>query len=142
MFEMPPRTIALVGAVLVLSIRPAIAQQPTTEAAQMQQMMVPMMSQMAVVMLESTLTTLAKPENAERLADFTKNYYDALVKRGFTKEQALQLVAAMGIPRPMSPGRCLVAAAALRDQTLNSVRLPPRYQRGHDPRVVGCSRVR
>ena len=40
-----------------------------------------------------------------RLADFTKNYYDALVKRGFTKEQALQLVAAMGIPRPMSPGR-------------------------------------
>ena len=105
MFEMPPRTIALVGAVLVLSIRPAIAQQPTTEAAQMQQMMVPMMSQMAVVMLESTLTTLAKPENAERLADFTKNYYDALVKRGFTKEQALQLVAAMGMPRPMSPGR-------------------------------------
>jgi hypothetical protein len=105
MFEMPPRTIALVGAVLVLSIRPAIAQQPTTEAAQMQQMMVPMMSQMAAVMLESTLTTLAKPENAERLADFTKNYYDALVKRGFTKEQALQLVATMGMPRPMSPGR-------------------------------------
>jgi len=36
------------------------------------------MSQMAAVMLESTLTTLAKPENAERLADFTKNYYDSL----------------------------------------------------------------
>jgi len=78
MFAMPPRTIALVGAVLVLSIRPAVAQQPTAEAAQMQQMMVPMMSQMAAVMLESTLTTLAKPENAERLADFTKNYYDSL----------------------------------------------------------------
>jgi len=91
MFEMPPRTIALVGAVLVLSIRPAIAQQPTTEAAQMQQMMVPMMSQMAVVMLESTLTTLAKPENAERLADFTKNYYDALVKRGFTDRKSTRL---------------------------------------------------
>jgi len=56
-------------------------------------------------MLESTLTTLAKPENAERLAEFTKHYYDALIKRGFTKQEALQLVAAMGIPRPMSPGR-------------------------------------
>src|SRR6266700_1369391 len=98
MLEMPSRTIGLVGAVLVLYTRPALAQQPTAEAVQM-------MSQMAAVMLESTLTTLAKPENAERLADFTKNYYDALLKRGFTKEQALQLVAAIGMPRPMAAGR-------------------------------------
>jgi len=105
MLEMPSRTIGLVGAVLLLYTRPALAQQPTAEAVQMQQMMVPMMSQMAAVMLESTLTTLAKPENAERLADFTKNYYDALLKRGFTKEQALQLVAAIGMPRPMAAGR-------------------------------------
>jgi len=34
--------------------------------------MVPMMSQMASVILESTLTALAKPENAERLADFNE----------------------------------------------------------------------
>ena len=65
MLEMPSRTIGLVGAVLVLYTRPALAQQPTAEAVQMQQMMVPMMSQMAAVMLESTLTTLAKPENAD-----------------------------------------------------------------------------
>ena len=101
----PSRGLALVGAALVLLIRPAQAQQPNAEAAQMQQMMVPMMSQMASVMLESTLTTLAKPENAERLADFTKNYFDALIKRGFTKEQSLQLVAAIGMPRPMTAGR-------------------------------------
>jgi hypothetical protein len=101
----PSRGLALVGAALVLLVRPAQGQQPNPDAAQMQQMMVPMMSQMASVMLESTLTTLAKPENAERLADFTKNYYDALIKRGFTKEQALQLVAAIGMPRPMTASR-------------------------------------
>src|SRR6266566_7782420 len=77
MLEMPSRTIGLVGAVLVLYTRPALAQQPTAEAVQMQQMMVPMMSQMAAVMLESTLTTLAKPENAERLAEL----YQELLRR-------------------------------------------------------------
>ena len=56
-------------------------------------------AQMAALSLEGTLAALAKPENAERLADFTKNYYDALIKRGFTKEQALQIVMAVGIPR-------------------------------------------
>jgi len=55
--------------------------------------------------LEGTLAALAKPENAERLADFTKNYYDALVRRGFTKDQALQIVTAVGIPHASSTGR-------------------------------------
>jgi hypothetical protein len=104
MLSASSRSIGMV-AVLVLFGHPVSAQQPSPDAAQMQQLMVPMMSQMATVMLESTLTALAKPENADRLADFTKHYYDALVKRGFTKEEALQLVAAMGFPHPMTPGR-------------------------------------
>jgi hypothetical protein len=105
MLSVPSRSIGIAAAVFVLFAHRAAAQQPTPDAAQMQQMMVPMMSQMATVMLESTLTALAKPENTDRLADFTKHYYDALIKRGFTKEEALQLVAAMGLPHPMTPGR-------------------------------------
>jgi hypothetical protein len=92
--------------VIRLLAHPAAAQQPTApNPEQMQQMMGPMMAQMATVMLEATFTALAKSENTERLADFTKHYYDALIKRGFTKEEALQIVIATGIPHPMAPGR-------------------------------------
>jgi hypothetical protein len=106
MLSLPSRSIAVAAFAVLLLAHPAAAQQPVNpDAAQMQQMMGPMMAQMATVMLESTLTVLAKPENAERLADFTKHYYDALIKRGFTKEEALQIVVATGFPKPMSPGR-------------------------------------
>ncbi len=81
------------------------AQQATEMVGPMMQQMAPMMQQMAVLTMEGTLVALAKPENAEHLADFTKHYYDALLKRGFTKEQALQIVIAAGIPHPASPGR-------------------------------------
>ena len=103
--------VAVVIVALSLPIAPLTAQQPArgdSMAQQMQQasmMMVPTMQQMAVVMLEGTLTALAKPENAERLADFTKHYYDALVRRGFTKDQALQIVMAVGVPHPATAGR-------------------------------------
>ena len=117
------RAVLVISAV-VIAAGPLAAQQPTPaprpakpdstqaraqEAAAMMgpmmQQMAPMMGQMAAFSLEGTLAALAKPENAERLADFTKNYYDALVKRGFTKDQALQIVVAVGMPHPGSTGR-------------------------------------
>ncbi len=61
-------------------------------------MMGPMMSNMMQVMMESMLTTMAKPQTAERLATFTKNYYDALIAKGFSKEDALKIVVSVGIP--------------------------------------------
>jgi hypothetical protein len=48
---------------------------------------------------------MAKPENVELLATFTRNYYDALRRKGFTKEEALQIGVATGIPRMPSGGR-------------------------------------
>ena len=111
------RTI-LVTSVLLAVASPFAAQQPPAQdSAQrraqqnaammgpMMQQMAPMMGQMAGMALEGTLVILAKPENAERLADFTKNYYDALIKRGFTKEQALQLVTGVGLPHLTAPIR-------------------------------------
>lgn len=115
------RTI-LVTTVLLAVASPFAAQQPPAQDSaqrraqqnaammgpmmqQTMQQMAPMMGQMAGMALEGTLVILAKPENAERLADFTKNYYDALIKRGFTKEQALQLVTGVGLPHLTAPSR-------------------------------------
>jgi hypothetical protein len=41
---------------------------------------------------------LARPQTTDKLAAFQKNYYDSLVKRGFTEEQAFQLVREFGNP--------------------------------------------
>jgi len=106
----------LLAAALLLFGSAAHAQQPAKpdtaaqrraqqQTAQMVDMMGPMMQQVAVSTLEGTLTAMAKPENAALLADFTRNFYDALIKRGFTPEQALQIVIGIGLPRAAAPAR-------------------------------------
>jgi hypothetical protein len=65
--------------------------------AQME-MMAPMWAKMAEASLTSTFAALSKPEAAERLAAFTRNYYNALLKKGFTKDEALRIVTSAGIP--------------------------------------------
>jgi hypothetical protein len=96
---------SLVWALLVTAGR---AQQPDTSKAARQQiqeqignqmeMMGPMMGRMAEATLAGTLNVLNKPSTAEQLATFTRNYYDALVKKGFTKDDALRIVMSVGIP--------------------------------------------
>jgi hypothetical protein len=49
-------------------------------------------------MIDGTLKAMNKPENIDRMAAFTRQYYQALIKQGFTKEEALQIVAGAGIP--------------------------------------------
>jgi hypothetical protein len=93
--------IALVVAVATLSVaRPARAQDPTMpdSLAMMQEFMGPMMGSMMSNMMDAMLTLLARPESAEKLATFTRNYYEALRRKGFTDEQALRLTAAIGFP--------------------------------------------
>jgi hypothetical protein len=60
--------------------------------------MVPMMGRMTEVMIEAQLKSAALPDTAERLATFKRNLYDALMRRGFSKSEALQIVMATGIP--------------------------------------------
>jgi hypothetical protein len=48
-------------------------------------------------MVEGTIKAFEKPETIERLARFSRRYYDALIKQGFTKVEALQIVAGAGI---------------------------------------------
>ncbi len=75
--------------------------EPTFPAGMMEQqaaMMGPMMSAMTQAIFDAKLARLAKPETAAQLASFVKNFYAALLDQGFTKEEALRLVAAIGIP--------------------------------------------
>ncbi len=103
-------TTALPLALLLLVPTAASGQRPSKPdsiQAQMEQasaMMGPMMGQMMESMMEGMLRVMSKPENAERLAVFTRNYYDALVRKGFSKDEALQIVIAAGMPRiPTGP---------------------------------------
>ena len=76
---------------------------PTQEEAQQRmdtamQQMGPAMSSMMEGMMGGMTSVLARPETADKLATFAKNYYDALVRKGFSKEEALQIVVHVGIP--------------------------------------------
>jgi hypothetical protein len=71
-------------------------QEPTED--QIMQMMGPMMGGMMTGMIDAMLAVMAKPETADKLATFTKNYHDALMAKGFSKEEALRIVISVGIP--------------------------------------------
>jgi hypothetical protein len=102
------RTVTIAGALLLLMTTAGMGQQPTSrsqvpDSAAMAQMagmftqMGPMYESMMQAMVEGTLKAFEKPETIERLARFSRRYYDALIKQGFTKEEALQIVAGSGI---------------------------------------------
>jgi hypothetical protein len=81
------------------SAQSADPQQRQREAQMaMQQMMGPMMAQMMSAMVEAMSQTFAKKEIADNFATFTRNYYLALVKNGFTEEEALKIVVSSGLP--------------------------------------------
>ena len=60
--------------------------------------MTPMFGQMMRVMMTATFDVLSQPESAEKLASFTRNYYDALIKKGFSKDEALKIATSVGMP--------------------------------------------
>ena len=60
--------------------------------------MIPFMGQMMKIMMQVHFEVLAEPNTAEKLASYTRNYYDALIKKGFTKEESLSIAMNMGIP--------------------------------------------
>jgi len=60
--------------------------------------MVGVMGPMTEAIIDAQANAAAKPETAEKMAAFKKNLYDALVKKGFTPQQALQIVIATAPP--------------------------------------------
>jgi hypothetical protein len=55
------------------------------------------------------LSALATPETTAQLAAFVRNFYQALIAKGFTKDEALKITMAVAIPAvnaappPMAP---------------------------------------
>lgn len=60
--------------------------------------MAPMMGKMMEAMIEAQLAVISRPESAEKMAQYVKNFYEALIKQGFTKEEALKIVTSISIP--------------------------------------------
>jgi hypothetical protein len=63
--------------------------------------MIPVMGRMTEVMLEAQLKVAERPETADMVAAFKKNLYEALMKKGFSPEQAMQLTLATAMPSAM-----------------------------------------
>ncbi|MEM8671900.1 MAG: hypothetical protein AAGG48_30565 [Planctomycetota bacterium] len=61
------------------------------------------LTEMATKVIDGYLDYLAKPETTKKLATFQKNYYDALIEQGFTKEQAFELLLRFGNPLTDGP---------------------------------------
>jgi hypothetical protein len=59
---------------------------------------VPMMARMTEVMIEAQLKFATLPDTADRIATVKKSPYDPLLKKGFTANQALQVVVATNAP--------------------------------------------
>ena len=51
---------------------------------------------MLAQLVNASLAALATPETAQQLATFSRNYYDALLARGFSESAALELVGSHG----------------------------------------------
>ena len=100
--------------ILILSLfAPALGAQnqpPSPENIQQMmqsqmQMMVPMFGEMVKIMMNAQFDVLSQPETAEKLAKYTKNYYEALISAGFTKQEALEITKSMGIPTAPMMGK-------------------------------------
>ncbi|MGZ5199617.1 MAG: hypothetical protein ACXWC4_07570 [Telluria sp.] len=66
-------------------------------SAAMEQMM-PMFEKMMEAMINAQVRAAAKPEVADATAAFKRNLYDALRKKGFTAQEALQIMIATPLP--------------------------------------------
>jgi hypothetical protein len=58
----------------------------------------PMMGKMTETTIEAQLAVAEKPDTARRIAVFKKNLYDALLRQGFSKEQAFSIVLSTSLP--------------------------------------------
>jgi hypothetical protein len=60
--------------------------------------MAPMMGKMMEAMIEAQLAVISKPDSAEKMAQYVKNFYEALIKRGFSKKEAFKIVTSISLP--------------------------------------------
>jgi hypothetical protein len=92
----------LVIAISVISV--ANAQVPAPQPPPINQIMkdldngVPITMKVTDTAIAAQLSALAKPETAQKMARYVKNFQNALIKEGFTREEALKIVTSMPLP--------------------------------------------
>jgi hypothetical protein len=59
---------------------------------------IPVKMKATEIAVASQVSALAKPETAEKMARYVKNFQNALIKEGFTKEEAIRIVISMPLP--------------------------------------------
>jgi hypothetical protein len=98
-------TLTFIISIVLLSIVCATAQRNAfaenkklTPEQQQMQMITPMFGQIMKATMEAQLEIIAKFETADKLASFTKNFNDALIEKGFSKDQAFKIVLSAGFP--------------------------------------------
>src|SRR5437762_12366305 len=103
--------IPVLALLILVGVRPGATQQPgRPDSAMMAQMagmfdqMGPMYESMSPAMIEGTIKALAKPATVECRAGSAERYYEALIERGCSKDEALQIVAGAGIAGMKAPG--------------------------------------
>jgi hypothetical protein len=104
------RTLQLLAAAVTATVfsSAAVAQQSQRSPPspdQMEQLlqttmgtMVAVMGPMTAAIIEAQLAIAAKPETAARIAAFKSNLYQALLQRGFTNADAMQIVVTTPLP--------------------------------------------
>ena len=96
-------TIASLGLAATCLVGAAHAQSPALNAdeqkraAAVSATLAPLVSKTAEETTEAQLKIAERADTAERIATFKKNLFDALRRKGFTVEQAMQLTAATSV---------------------------------------------
>ena len=97
--------------VLPLSAQAEQPKKPNQEqmAAMVQMMrdlMVPLVMEFTEVMMDTQFRVLSERETAKALASYSRNYFEELIEAGFSRNEALALTSAAGIPvLPVSVGQ-------------------------------------
>lgn len=89
-------TWGITNSVSVLLLASTIFASTPLQAEEKQQLSPDLLMEPMKVMMKSMLEVMASPEVADAMASFYKQLYDALQDRGFSKDEAMQIVVSQG----------------------------------------------
>ena len=77
-----------------------------TATQMMRELMVPLLMELTEVMMDTQFRVLAERETAKALATYSRDHFEELIEAGFSRNEALALTSAVGIPvLPVSVGQ-------------------------------------
>jgi hypothetical protein len=86
------------AAPLALSQQQQQTEDPEPNVEKIMEGMLPMMRALMMSMMQIQFEFLAEPRTGAQLAAFSRNYFDELVRLGFSRKEAFQLLLRMGMP--------------------------------------------